>query len=93
MKINHPDKKEHRWIHSIAKVNFSQNMKLQNDNAIIIDITERKRVEEALIEKEEELESKTNKLEEINVALNFQLEKREEEKIHFQEQVLSKVKR
>ena len=52
MKINHPDKKEHRWIHSIAKGIFSQYGKLQYVNGIIIDITERKRVEEAMIEKE-----------------------------------------
>ncbi len=93
MKINHPDKKEHRWIHSIAKGIFSQYGELQYINGIIIDITERKLVEEALIEKEKELESKTNKLEEINVALNVLLEKREEDKILLQEQVLSNVKK
>ena len=93
MKINHPDKKENRWIHSIAKGILSKYGELQYVNGIIIDITERKRVEEALIEKEKELESKTNKLEEINVALNVLLEKREEDKILLQEQVLSNVKR
>ena len=93
MKINHPNKKEPRWIHSIAKGIFSQNGERQYVNGIIIDITERKLVEEALIEKEAELESKTNKLEEINVALNVLLEKREEDKILLQEQVLSNVKK
>ena len=68
------------------------------------DVTERKQAEKkikAYSEKLEhmvkdrtkELESKTNKLEEINVALNVLLKKREEDKILLQEQVLSNVKR
>jgi len=93
MKINHPGKREHRWIHSIAKGIPSHYGEILYVNGIIIDITERKLVEEALIEKEKELESKTNKLEEINVALNVLLEKREEDKILLQEQVLSNVKK
>ncbi len=93
MKINHPEKREHRWIHSISKGILSQNGEIQYVNGIIIDITERKLVEEALIEKEKELESKTNKLEEINIALNVLLEKREEDKMLLQEQVLSNVKK
>ncbi len=93
MKIKHPIKKEHRWIHAISKGITSQYGEIQYVNGIIIDITERKLVEEALIAKEEELESKTNKLEEINIALNVLLKKREEDKILLQEQVLSNVKK
>ncbi len=68
------------------------------------DVTERKQAEEKIKaysenleymvkDRTKELESKTNKLEEINVALNVLLEKREEDKILLQEQVLSNVKR
>jgi DNA-binding CsgD family transcriptional regulator/PAS domain-containing protein len=93
MKINHPQKIEHRWIHSIAKGITSQDGDIQYVNGIIIDITERKLAEEALLAKEKELASKTNKLEEINIALNVLLEKREQDKILLQEQVLSNVKK
>ena len=93
MKINHPRKKEHRWIHSISKGIISQDGKIQFVNGIIIDITERKLAEQALLAKEKELESKTSKLEEINTALNVLLEKREQDKILLQEQVLSNVKK
>ena len=44
-------------------------------------------------ERTKELEAKTDKLEEINVALNVLLEKREEDKILLQEHVLSNVKK
>ena len=56
-------------------------------------ITERKRIEDALVAKEEELETKTHKLEEINIALNVLLKKREKDKIFLQEQVLSNIKK
>ena len=93
MKISHPQKKEHRWIHSIAKGIPSPSGDIQFVNGIMIDITEGKLAEEALLAKENELKSKTNKLEEINTALNVLLEKREEDKIRLQEQVLSNVKK
>jgi PAS domain S-box-containing protein len=68
------------------------------------DITERKQAEEKIKaysenlelmveERTKELEAKTSKLEEINIALNVLLKKREEDKIILQEQVLSNVKK
>jgi PAS domain S-box-containing protein len=93
MKINHPQKSEHRWIHSIAKGMTSKNGDIQYVNGIIIDITERKRIEDALVAKEDELETKTQKLEEINIALNVLLKKREKDKLLLQEQVLSNIKK
>ena len=68
------------------------------------DITERKQAEEKIKaysenlermveERTKELVSKTNKLEEINIALNVLLNKREKDKILLQEQVLSNVKK
>jgi PAS domain S-box-containing protein len=92
MKIDHPQKK-HRWVHSIAKGIPYPSGAIQYVNGIMIDITERKLAEEALLEKENELKSKTNKLQEINTALNVLLEKRAEDKIRLQERVLSNVKK
>jgi hypothetical protein len=93
MKVIHPNKTGPRWIQSISKGIVSRQDELQYVNGVIIDITERKLAENALIAKEKELELKTNKLEEINTALNVLLTKREEDKILLQEQVLSNVKK
>jgi len=71
---------------------------------VLRDITERKQaaakikaysenLERMVEERTKELVSKTNKLEEINIALNVLLNKREEDKILLQEQVLSNVKK
>lgn len=57
------------------------------------DITKRKHNEEALIKKDKELESKANRLEEMNISLNVLLDKRNEDKITLQEQVVSNVKK
>jgi len=56
-------------------------------------VIERKRAEEALIKKDKELESRANKLEEMNTALNVLLDKRNEDKITLQEQVVTNVKK
>jgi PAS domain S-box-containing protein len=49
-------------------------------NGTIIDITERKRFEEALLNKKIELQANSKKLEEMNTALKVLLEHREDEK-------------
>ena len=59
---------------------------------IIRDITEHKRAEQALREKEEELNIKTNSLEEVNTALRVLLKRRGEDKRELEENVLSNVK-
>ena len=91
IKIYHPLKKEIRWIHSIS--NGIKNKKGETTvvNGIIIDITQQKLVENALVEKEKELRKKSIKLEDINFTLNILLDKREKDKIVLQEQVLSNV--
>jgi DNA-binding CsgD family transcriptional regulator len=69
----------------------------------IIDITDLKRTEESLQkahdelerrveERTEELKIKTNSLEEINTAMKVLLQKREEDKIELQENIISNVK-
>ncbi len=55
---------------------------------IVTDITERKRAEEKLREKDLRLEQQTKNLQEMNVALKVLLEQREKEKIDFKENLL-----
>jgi len=59
----------------------------------IIDITERKKTEVALREREAELDMKNESLEEMNAALRVLLKKREEDKVEIEEKVLSNVQR
>ena len=58
----------------------------------IIDITERKKAEQALKEKERQLEIKANALEESNIALKVLLKRREEDKTELEEKILLNVK-
>jgi PAS domain S-box-containing protein len=56
------------------------------------DISEKKKAERKLIEREKELETKSNNLEEANTALKVLLKKRDEDKSELEEKVLSNVK-
>lgn len=56
------------------------------------DITQRKRAEKTLSEKDAELRIKANNLEEVNTALRVLLKRREEDKGELEEKVLSNVK-
>jgi PAS domain S-box-containing protein len=60
--------------------------------SIARDITKRKRAEQALKERERELETKTGMLEEANVALKVLLRKGEEDRTELEETVVSNVK-
>jgi len=61
-------------------------------SASAIDISERKRAEEALQEREKELEIKTHNLEEMNTALRVLLKSREEDKKALEGKVVSNIK-
>jgi PAS domain S-box-containing protein len=58
----------------------------------LIDITERKQAEEALLKRKSELMLKSNHLEEVNAALKVLLKRREEDKLELGENVLANVK-
>jgi PAS domain S-box-containing protein len=60
--------------------------------SIIHDISERKRAEEALRQRESELTTKSQELEELNAALKVLLKRREEDKENLQENVLVNIK-
>ena len=59
--------------------------------AVAYDITERKRVEEALLAREQELENQTRDLAEMNAALKVLLKKREDDKLVLEKNMLSNV--
>jgi PAS domain S-box-containing protein len=59
----------------------------------LLDITERKVAEEALKKREQELEMKSQSLEEANTALKVLLKHREEDKTTLEEQVLTNVRK
>jgi PAS domain S-box-containing protein len=57
-----------------------------------IDITERKKTEEALKEREKDLELRTHNLEETNTALKVLLKRREEDRRELEDKVLLNIK-
>jgi PAS domain S-box-containing protein len=71
---------------------FDKKGNLSGYRGIDRDITERKMAEKALREREAELETKTNSLEEVNTALRVLLKRRDEEKVELNEKVLCNVK-
>jgi DNA-binding CsgD family transcriptional regulator len=56
------------------------------------DITERKKIEDSLLAREQELEDRTYDLEEMNAALHILLKKREDDKTALEEKMLLNVK-
>jgi len=76
---------------------FSSTPQIRNGKVVSIlgigrDISERKRAEEALREREAELEIKKTSLEEVNTALRVLLKRRDEDKTEVEEKVLVNVK-
>ncbi len=60
--------------------------------ASLLDITERKKAEKELREREKELEVKSRNLEELNTALKVLLKHRDDDKEELEERILSNVK-
>ena len=85
MKIYHPKRKEWRWIQVISTGVPQKEGRPFYVNGILIDISERKKLEQ-------ELEIKTKNLEEMNAALKILLKRRDEDKAELEEKVVLNVK-
>jgi PAS domain S-box-containing protein len=70
---------------------FDKNGKVDGISVFLLDITERRRAEEELIESKKELEIKSVDLEEVNTALRVLLRTREKDKKVLEEKVLFSV--
>jgi len=81
------------YLHGTASVLRDSAGNLIGAIESIRDITERRRMEEALRKREEELEHKSQNLEEMNTALRVLLKHREEDKSELEERLLSNVKK
>ncbi len=64
---------------------------VQSSFALITDITNLKQTEQRLKEREKELETKSNRLEEMNTALKVLLEKRDEDKKELEEEIMTNI--
>jgi PAS domain S-box-containing protein len=71
---------------------FGKDGSFKGSFATVTDVTELKKTEDELREREKELSSKTSHLEEMNAALRVLLEKREMDKGDLEEKVLLNVK-
>ena len=71
---------------------YDNNGKFVGGRGVLRDTTERKLAEQALRDKEEELEIKNKSLEEVNAALRVLLKKRDEDKKEIEEKVLLNMK-
>ena len=75
------------------KENYVYKLPLGEVVAIYDDVTERKKAEQALQQREKELEIQTKNLEEVNTALRVLLKRTDEDKIELEEKVLLNVKK
>jgi PAS domain S-box-containing protein len=82
-----------RYFHGTASILRDSAGSVVGAIESIRDITERRRMEEALRKREEELEYKSRNLEEMNTALRVLLKHREEDKSELEERILSNVKK
>lgn len=80
-----------KYFHNIVSPIYN-NGKIDGIMGFNIDITEQKQAEEALKEREKELQLKTHSLEESNTALKVLLKKRDEDRRELEEKVLLNIK-
>jgi PAS domain S-box-containing protein len=71
---------------------FDDNGKYVGGRAVFRDITHRKKAEQALRQRDAELDLKNKSLEEMNTALRVLLKRRDEDKIEIEEKVLLNVR-
>ena len=87
-----------RKDNSVFNVEYSANL-IRDENGeplamfgAFVDITKRKTAQKVSRKKQQELETKSKELEEVNAALRVLLKKRDEDKTDIEERVLSNVK-
>jgi PAS domain S-box-containing protein len=81
-----------RWQKWINRAIFDSNGAIEEFQSVGRDVTERKKAEEALKEKEAQLKAKADSLEEVNTALRVLLKRRDNDKEELEAKVLSNVK-
>jgi PAS domain S-box-containing protein len=81
-----------RWQRWTNRAIFDTNGAIVEFQSVGRDVSERKKAEEALKEKEAQLEAKADNLEEVNTALRVLLKRRDNDKGELEEKVLSNVK-
>jgi len=82
--------------HKIEVIITTKLINFEGDQAIlgiVTDITDRKKAENALKEKDRKLEQQAQHLEEVNTALKVLLEHREQEKQELEENLLANIKK
>ena len=80
------------WIETIKTPIYDENGEIIGTAGIARDITRRKRAEDELKKHERELEAKSRNLEEVNIALEVLLKKREGDKLQIEEKIVSNVR-
>jgi len=81
-----------RWQRWTNRAIFDANGAIVEFQSVGRDVSERKKAEEALKEKEAQLEAKADNLEEVNTALRVLLKRRDNDKEELEAKVLSNVK-
>jgi PAS domain S-box-containing protein len=80
------------WIETIKTPIYDKDGIIIGTTGIARDITGRKRTEEELKKHQYELEAKTRNLEELNIALEVLLKKREGDKLQMEQKIVSNVR-
>ncbi len=81
----------YRWVSTFSRPTREDN-KSTGLQGVISDITEYKESEATLREREKELRTKTETLEEMNAALRVLLERREKDRVEMEEKVLLNIR-
>jgi len=89
--LTHTRTGEAVWLEVNAR-SVEENGKPVAIHGIARNITERKRMEEALRKREQELEEKSRNLEDANTALKVLLKRREDDKVELEEKVICNVR-
>jgi len=82
VRFYHPQKKEWRWIHSISRGTVDKEGRAEYVNGLMVDVTERKKIEEELQRSYDEMErrvqERTGELTKINKELQVEIAERKE---------------